>query len=198
MSETVYLNIVVEDVLSEVLLRKVIDSTGKDLKVLYCYRKGGSGYIRKNIERFNQAARVRPFLVLVDLDQIDCPPTLIGKWIGFRVNDNFLFRVAVREIESWIMADSVSFAGFISVPVEKVPRNIEELANPKEFLLNLAKSSNNREIRNDLLPPQGSASKYGPLYNDLLSTYIRNHWQPYEAARKSPSLKKLINRLEAL
>lgn len=198
MSERVFLNIVVEDILSEVLLRKIIDEWPGNLEVNRCFRQGGSGYIRKNLRGFNHGAAVNPFVVLVDLDKTECPPSLIKKWITFEVNEGFIFRVAVREIESWIMADKVSFADYISVSADKMPHDVETIEDPKEFLLNLLKVSKKKALKDDMLPRKGSTSKIGPLYNDLLVDFIRNHWELKRAMKNSTSLEKLVDSLKQL
>jgi hypothetical protein len=195
-SETVFVNIVVEDVLSEVLLKKIIENSPGNLKVNRCFRKGGSGYIKKNLQGFNHGAGINPFIVLVDLDKIECPPSLIKKWITFEVNDGFIFRVAVREIESWIMADKVSFADYISVSSDKIPHDIETIEDPKEFLLNLLKGSKKKDLKDDMLPRKGSTSKLGPLYNDILIDFISNHWELKRAVKNSRSLEKLVKSLK--
>jgi len=45
MSNQIYINIVVEDILSEHCLRKIIESTQKHLKISSCYGRNGKGYI---------------------------------------------------------------------------------------------------------------------------------------------------------
>jgi len=75
------INIAVEDKLSEAVLRILIEKYGTDLSVQTCYCQGGSGYLKKKIRAFNQAARVIPFFVLTDLDRTVCPPELIHKWL---------------------------------------------------------------------------------------------------------------------
>lgn len=53
---------------------------------------------------FNFAARLTPFLVLADLDRIECAPKLIRDWLPVEKHPNPVFRVAVREVESWVQA----------------------------------------------------------------------------------------------
>jgi hypothetical protein len=74
-------NLAIEDVLSEAVLRVVIARRAQDLDVNTCLRCHGQGYLKKNIERFNEAARVVPFIVLADLDLIECAPDLVADWL---------------------------------------------------------------------------------------------------------------------
>lgn len=106
--------------------------------------------------------------------------------------------MVVREIESWIMADKISFANYMFLSPAKIPNDIETIEDPKEFLLNLVKDSKNREIKKDMLPPRGVTSKFGPLYNDLLGDFIIGHWSLKQAIKNSRSLKKFVNRLKEL
>jgi hypothetical protein len=69
------INIVVEDNLSEAMLKTILNQSGKNFVVVRRYpdlrrthSSSGFGYIKTKIEGFNKAARGTPFLVLTDLD----------------------------------------------------------------------------------------------------------------------------------
>lgn len=97
-------NLVFEDVLSEFAMRKLISEMDRFV-IGHSYSEGGSGYIKKNIRGFNEAARGCPFFILTDLDRVDCAPTLINDWFKIERHSNLIFRVAVREVETWVLAD---------------------------------------------------------------------------------------------
>jgi len=100
MDETIPILIAVEDALSEAVLRAMFEQSSRTHAVGNCLGREGSGYLKNNMRKFNKAAIGIPFFVLTDLDQIDCPPTLINRWLTVPKHENLIFRIAVREIES--------------------------------------------------------------------------------------------------
>ena len=90
-------------------------------------------------------------VVLTDLDSPrDCPPGLVYSWIKGPLNPRFLFRVAVMEVESWVMADRAGFAAFLSIPLHRIPSPTDDILNPKEFLVSLARKSQKKRVREAL------------------------------------------------
>jgi hypothetical protein len=92
------------------VLREIIKQSQRPFVIGNCLCHGGYGYLKKNIRAFNHAARGMPFLVLTDLNSTECPPTLIKKWLPYPKHPNLLFRVAVREVEAWLLAHRDAFA----------------------------------------------------------------------------------------
>jgi len=193
MSESLIINLAFEDPLHEAVLRKIFAQF--NFSVGRCFSHGGYGYLKSKIRGFNNAARVTPFLVLTDLDQIECAPILIKDWLPFPRHPNLLFRVAVREVESWILAHRDSFARYFGINQNKIPFNVDEAIDPKQFLINLARKSKFRQIREAIVPRSGSSAKQGPDYNGVIIKYVNDHWDVNKAALNSPSLQKMINAL---
>ena len=111
------------------------------------------------------------------------------------------FRVAVREVESWLLADREGIAAFLGVRVAIVPAEPDSLLEPKETMVNLARRSSRSRIRSDLVPRPGSGRSTGPLYNATLINFVSDGitgWRPDVAMRTSPSLQKARNALEGL
>jgi hypothetical protein len=131
-------------------------------------------------------------LLLTDLDQVECPPVLLKDWLSETQHHNFIFRVAVHEVESWVLGHRQSFAQFASVSIKKIPREVDQIENPKEFLISLARKSRKREIREGIVPNQGSTAKIGPRYNELLCRYVKTAWNMDEAANHSESLNRAL------
>ena len=194
MSLPIPIDLAVEDDLSEAVLRKILHDR---YVVGFCYKRGGCAYLKSKISGFNNASKGKPFLVLTDLDTAGCAPTLIKKWLPVPIHHNLLFRVAVREVESWVMADADRFAKFLSIPSTRVPTSVDRIDDPKEFLINLARRSRKRDIREDIVPAKGSTAKQGPNYNGCLISFIRELWQPQEAMQNSPSLERTIRAVES-
>ena len=139
--------IATEDELSEVVLRRIL----RDLPLLMVsrsLRRGGFGYLRRNIQAWNQAAKGVPFIVLTDLDQTPCASDLIVDWLRpHSRHPNLLLRVAVREVESWLLADRDHLTTFLKVTGSPIPDNPDALGDPKATLVQLARRSRNRSIR---------------------------------------------------
>ena len=135
-----YITLAVEDYLSEAVARKLLDQVNPNYRVSQCLCKGGQGYLQSKINNFNQAAQFIPFFVLTDQDR-GCPPEKIFQWLKQEPSRYFIFRIAVMEIESWVMAHREAFAEFMAVSPDRVPKNPDELDDPKRCLLSLAAHS---------------------------------------------------------
>ena len=106
-------HLAVEDDLSEAVIRKLLFDTGRSYAIGTVFGRGGYGYLRSRVKTWNAAAAAgTPILLLTDLDQLPCPSGLIHDWLEAEPHANLIFRVAVREIESWLLADREGFADF--------------------------------------------------------------------------------------
>jgi hypothetical protein len=189
-------NIAVEDDLSEVVLRKLLFSSEQTYTIGTCYCQGGYGYLKRLVGGINRAVKGTPFIVLTDLDKANCPLALIEEWVHGVRNKNLILRVAVREVESWLLADRYSIAKYLGLNMSLIPLNPENLEDPKATLISLAKKSHYNQIRKDIVPQNGSTSKQGRNYNGRLSQFVKAVWSPNDASKSSNSLKKMINILE--
>lgn len=188
-----------EDELSEVVGFRLVGETGQALRISQRFRKNGQGYLKTNIGKFCEIARFTPVILFTDLDRIKCPPSLIQAWVGNQpFPDHLVFRVAVRETESWLLADREALADFLGIALNRVSQSPDELADPKEELLTLARRCRNRGLKRDLLPETGSPSKVGLGYNAVLCNFVRTHWDIDRAAAQSPSLARARYRIKQL
>jgi hypothetical protein len=187
------LNLVFEDQISEFVMIKLAEKTKKYF-VVNSYSEGGFGYIKKNIEGFNEASKGCPFFVLTDLDNVDCAPFLIEDWLRKPAHENLIFRIAVREVETWLLADVEGFSKYTGIAKVNFHDNPEEIADPKAELLKLIRRCRNRKIREDILPKNEFAS-VGPNYNGRLGEFVLKHWSISRAMKRSDSLKKAMKHL---
>lgn len=190
-----FINLAFEDPLHEAVLRKIVAQLDQNFSIGRCFSQGGYGYLKANIKAFNNAARVTPFLVLTDLDKIECAPILIKDWLPFPRHPNLLFRVAVREVESWILAHRNAFSKYLGIDKNKIPVSVDEIIDPKQFLINLARKSKYRAIREAVVPRSGSSAQQGPDYNGKLIIFVNDYWDVETAALNSLSLQKMKNAL---
>lgn len=186
----------VEDVLSDAVVRKLVTVIRPDLTISSVLKKKGRDYIQSQARKLNRTARSVPVMVLVDLDRpVPCPADLIESWLPSPRAPMLLFRVAVMEIESWLMADREAIAAFLSVPIHRVPANPDQVSQPKELLVSIARRSRRKDIRDDLVPSPGDTRIVGPAFNPRLIGFIAETWNPITAAEASPSLRRTCDRL---
>ncbi len=194
-----YINIATEDTLSEAIAERLLFDY-KKFQIIHKFGRKGNGYLYSKLKGFFELSRNNEaFLLLTDLDRLSCAPLLINNWknsVNITMPDNFLFRVAVREIEAWLLADNKEFAKFLGV--SKLPNNPDSLDNPKEKLLEIAKKSSKKDVRNDLINKKGAIASQGIGYNSILIDFIKRYWCPKRASLNSESLKRACDRLKEL
>lgn len=188
------INLVFEDELSEYVLFKVLSHFENKFSISTSYNGRGFGYIKSKINGFNEAAKAVPFLVLTDLDNSTCPPSLVNEWFRNEVHPNMIFQVAIREVESWIISDVEGFSKFLGISTSVFPRIPEEEHDPKQKLIQLAKRSKKRNIKEDIVPINNNA-KIGPNYNNCLGAFIIENWNMERAMQRSESLRRLFRKL---
>ncbi|MCH8887923.1 MAG: hypothetical protein IIC13_15175 [SAR324 cluster bacterium] len=187
-----------EDELSEAVGYRLLEETMGRLEVNIPLRQGGFGYLKKRIGNFYQMAQYQSILLLTDLDQIGCPSILIDSWIQtLQIPENFLFRVAVRETEAWLLADHDGMSVFLGAKVGSFPENPDLLTDPKAALLTMAKKAP-REIRHEMVAQKGAIAAQGVGYNAVLSQFIREKWNPERASGRSESLRRARKRIKEL
>ena len=189
----------VEGDLDEAVLRRIVEHVGASLtKVL---GRHGKQALLQSIAGYNNAARFEPWIVLVDLDQdCDCAPPCQLEWLPAPAQ-HMCFRIAVRAVEAWLLSDRDRIANFLKVPVARVPEMPESLGDPKRELVDLARRSSRRAVREELVPALGSGRQVGPLYIARLIHFVEDQtvgWRPSAASRLSDSLARCIACLDRL
>ena len=193
----VRIQLATEDDLSKAVVDNLLIESQPTYEEVLHYPGRGYGNLRRNIPSFNNASRGMPWLVLTDLDQTDCPPIKIADWMqGHEKHPNLLLRIAVREVEAWVMADREAFARFLGIRRELVPADVEAIRDPKQTLCQLASRSRRRHIREGICPASGTTARVGPDYNGQLVPFVRATWDPRVAAPRSPSLARTLSKLD--
>jgi hypothetical protein len=187
---------VIEGPSDEGAVRAIIRESGHDLARILGRR--GRTYIEKNLKGFNEAARVSPWFVLIDLDNAGkCPGDLRAELIK-QQHDQLIFRIAVVELEAWLLADREKVARFLSVSEALIPPSPETLAYPKEHLIGIARRSRSRTVREGLVPREGSGSQVGREYVSMINEFSERSWRADVAAETAPSLRRCMERLRSL
>ena len=200
MSASIPIYLAVEDELSEWVARCVLASRPAKYYIGAVYGKRGFGYLKKQSRAFNNAAKRCPFLLLTDLDRVSCPPLLIDDWLNVPRHPKFLLRVAVREIESWLLGDDAGLSSFLGLRSAVEFSQPETLKDPKQELLRLSLTSPKRTLRESLVWREESSGMLfqGPDYNGILSKFVHDKWGIAVARKRCPSLEKFVAALERL
>lgn len=189
----------VEGDLDEAVLRRIMAHVGLALGAVHG-RKGKPALLR-SIAGYNHAAKYSPWVVLVDLDRdCDCAPTCAGRWLA-EPAPQMLLRIAVRAIESWLLADHERVAELLGLSVKAIPSDPDQIENPKQRLVDLARRSRRRVIREELVPRVASGRAVGPFYTARMIEFVedtRAGWRPAAAVHRSDSLARCVRRLRSL
>lgn len=197
----------VEDAPSASVLRKLVAVRNSRHDVQLRFRDGfpaimhGNGRLKAKCPSFVQLALHDSYsLVLTDLDDEACVVTMIRKWFGMHEDvplalpRQCLFRVAIREVEAWLLADRAAWAEYTHIPAANFSSKPDELDDPKSHILNIVRRKGSRKLQQIMLPE--SHARIGPGYNDFLCDFVDNLWVPDRAARNSPSLSRTIQALD--
>ncbi|MFN9211546.1 MAG: hypothetical protein ACK6DI_11795 [Betaproteobacteria bacterium] len=180
----------VEGDLEVAVTRCLFESSGLPIPEIKNCRGGPSFW--KDARRFNRSAReIGPLFGLVDLEGAECAPGLLANKLGGPPATGFLLRVAERRIESWLLADRHALAAFLGVAVSRIPTDPERERDPKQVIVNLARGSKRRAIREAVAPPaRMQGVKVGPEYLPTMRAFVQNDWDARRAAERSDSLRR--------
>lgn len=186
----------VEGLVDEAVLRRLVEEAGGVLDHVYVAH--GKPALQKSIAGYNNAARFSPWVVLVDLDRdAPCAPPYVAAWLPAAASLMRL-RVAVRAVESWLLADRRNLASFLRVPLARIPVSPDALPDPKRTLVSLSRQSRRGDIREDMVPRDSSGRSTGPAYASRLVEFVTTRWSPADAARSSDSLRRCRQRIREL
>lgn len=199
MSLPIHVSLVVEGQTDERVLTKIINTYTPGLVINTCFGKRGIAYIREKAHGFAKTASSQsPYICLIDLDREDCPLKVIGDCLPDGGHDFFVLRVAVKEVEAWLLADAHNMARFLSAPSDKIPRYPDQCADPKRDLIDLARRHGNTKLKRNLVPDEGSSAKVGRSYGSEIDRFIIEHWDIAAAQENSPSLRRAIAAVQRL
>ncbi len=207
--EDIYCYSYVEDAPSAAVAKKLVAQRNSVLAQKLHFRDGfpaimdGYSAIKKNCPGFLNMARGGLYTFsITDLDTRACAGDLIRDWFSIpalqpvTLPKEVVFRVAVREVEAWIMADRHAWARYIGIPAEDFPDVPDVLPDPKQHLLNIIQRKGMKKLHKEMLP--SGTAHIGPRYNEVLCDFVSDGWSPSRAAQNSPSLKRAIDALRRI
>lgn len=178
------------------VVRKLAGDAGLPISVpIDC---GGKSQLDAELFRYNQAAKGSPWFILRDLDD-DAP--CAGDFLHrreFRPTAWMCFRIAVRELEAWLLADTEGVAEFFKVSPSQIPLDPDREADPTQSLVNLVRRSRSSALRKAMIPKPGGHAAVGPLYEAKIIEFGELHWDLDRACQRSESLRRAREALRAL
>jgi len=188
--------VVVEGSTDLPVLSRVLEFVDCSIDVAHGQR--GKADIDRNIRGYNSAARFSPWIILRDLDDdAPCAPVLVSRILA-APSSWMRLRIAVRAIESWLLADAETLSDYLRIRRALVPTDPEALADPKGSLVDLARRSRLSAIRADMVPSAGVTSRVGPAYPSRVAEFARTLWRPEVARQHSESLQHCIDSVRSL
>jgi len=158
----------------------------------------GKAALCDGLPGFAAAARHQPWFVLIDLDDdATCAAALRATWLP-EIPEHLCFRIAVRALESWLLADRTGLAQFLGVSEARLPTDPDALPDPKGTLVGLARRARRRDIREGMVPRPGSGRRVGTVYTSQVATYVKECWSIPRATDRSESLARAVRCLERL
>jgi len=188
-----YFSIVYEDIIHSSILDRIFNYQNGMHSIYRRFSRGGNAYIRKNFNSFNTASNYGSYMILTDLDNYECPLALIANWNCDAINSQLIFCIAIKEAEAWLLADRYNFAKYFSISIKKLPIAPELIPDPKLKIIELARMSRKRVIKQGIVPRD--TAKVGKDYNNILNDYIYNYWNIDNALNNSDSLRRVIRKL---
>lgn len=191
----------VEDEATKAVLNKILSFVNGKSDNRFCMQPGfpsitrGFGKLKKTAKSFVDTTRNGCWAIFItDLDNIDSIQSLCNEWFSlpcFRLlPPQMVFRVAVREVESWIMADVQGISEFFNIHESNFSDDPDSLPDPKQYLLNLIRRKCRKKVFQNMLPEDNQC--IGIEYNPQLKKFINQNWDIERAMAKSTSLQRAV------
>jgi hypothetical protein len=184
---------VVEGIVDEAIVRSLLATVRRPISTVYVQH--GKPRLLSKLSGFNSAATFSPWLVIVDLNgDAECAPEFVRNHMPSPA-PQMLFRVAVRQAETWLMGDRERLAAYLRVSQSRIPFSPEDELDAKASMVNIARRSRDRTIRDDMVPTARSGRKTGANYAGRLIEFATREWRPEKAAECVDSLSRCLRRL---
>ncbi len=180
----------------EIVVKKILLASGHGTGTVF--GKNGIGSVQaKAFGLSRRALHGTPVLIVADFMDLDeeCPGQAALQLVP-NAPELCLVRLAVPEIESWVMASRKEFAEFLNISISHIPEDTDSVADAKQTLVNLARKCRNKRKREAFVPLQGSSATIGPGYVDEIASFMQTSWNLESAKIGSNSLRRAIIRLD--
>lgn len=186
-----------EDGLIEAILKRILTDLNYDMDVVIAICAGGRSKLQARVPALvRSACGGLPVIVCTDLDSTPCIARIIDEWFPQGVPKKMVFSVAIREADAWLLADP-GLSNYLASP-GVTPLDPENVQDPKSTLIEIAKRSRKRDIKEEMVVAKGAVARVGPGYNRLLADFVRLEWDLALASQRCSALRRLIVRVSAL
>ncbi len=193
-----YLQVVVEGIVDVAVAHEILSYVGFDKAEYVVLNQGGKAKLLRKLPEYNRTAAVLDWLVIVDLDNdAGCAPEYLSIILP-NARSKMILRIAVREVEAWLMADRERMATFLSAGLNRVPLEPDADPEPKQTIINLASRYANQERRQGMVPRHDSGAKVGEGYATHIIEFVHEKWRLEAARGHSDSLDRCLKALEYL
>ncbi|MBH1364776.1 hypothetical protein I5T79_10825 [Stenotrophomonas maltophilia] len=186
-----------EDGLIEAILRRVLVDLNYDMDAVIAICAGGRSKLQAKIPALiRSASGGLPVIICTDLDSTPCIVRMKNDWFPQGVPRNIVFSVATREADAWILADP-GISKYLASSTA-VPSDPESVQDPKSSLIEIAKRSRKRDIKEEMIVAKGAVARVGPGYNVVLANFVEFEWNIEVASQKCKGLRRLLQRVSTL
>lgn len=186
-----------EDGLIEAIVKRILNDLGFDMGIAISICAGGKSKLYAKLPALIRSANGGlSVIVCTDLDLTPCPVQMKDEWFPHGVPMKMVFSIAIREADAWILADP-GIARYLGSTVS-APESAESIQDPKSALIQIAKRSRKREIREEMIVARGAVARVGPGYNRVLADFVSSEWDVELASSRCKGLNRLIQRISSL
>lgn len=193
MADDVPFTVAVEGIVDEAVAFRLLAAVGAHAaRVLPPRdRRRGKSWLDDNGRNLVAAGEHIPVLILRDLDRDGCV-VAVRDTLAPRLTRFAAVRIAVRAIEAWLLADREALAASLGVRVGAFPVSPDDITDPKRALVDLARRSPRRALREMLVPRDGAGTSVGPEYALFVGSFATEVWSPERARSASTSLDRAM------
>lgn len=184
-----FVSVAVEGTVDEAAVRRIAGVVGFQIMAVYGLK--GQQWLLPRLSVYNEAARHANWLVLLDVNsRAACAPHFLQDHFP-SPSSGMRLRLAVRAVESWLLSDRQRMAHFLSVAEGRLPDAPDLEADPKRSLVEIARHSRSRDVREAIVPMPMSGRSVGPGYVGKVLDFVAR-WDPVTAAEASDSLRRCL------
>jgi hypothetical protein len=192
------ITLVFEDDLHKAVLQRVLNV---DDSRTHWVPKYGKSEIDKRDSAYVQAALHQTVVILRDLDKdAVCAPEFLALRNIPCDQAGLFYRLAVRTVESWVMADKEGFKAYFQCKSGLIDQsNLDGLDRPKDFALEqIFKGSMPASKKKGIVSFKSGAYRQQYDYNPQMTRFVQTSWSPDRAVENSDSFRRFLDAMQCI
>ncbi len=192
------INIAGEGPTDVAVMRRLLSETGLLCGTVYHGegRRTGKQSLDGKMRGYLAGAVHVPWFVLRDLDNDGCVVEVRHRLVGETVPPLLIFRIAIRTVDAWLMADRDALADHLKVRLADIPINMANHPEPKKALFASAARSKSNFIKKSVSPASLKGRKISSDFFETMIEFVDYVWRPDVAAQNSESLGRALKALK--